>query len=135
MMACQMVKIVAQYERTCTNQLGPHGHCGDERPGGCAQINFPSGFQTGCPNAMDQLLLLKLPEMGTTGRPVGAGINSANDSHTGPDFEANFSGSPTLPCPTAKHSSKSEPSSQKIRREDQPMSLSPGAALELRCLW
>jgi hypothetical protein len=43
MMACQMVKIVAQYERTCTNQLGPHGHCGNERPGGCAQINFPSG--------------------------------------------------------------------------------------------
>ena len=88
---------------------------------GCAQINFPSGGQTGCPNAMDQLLLLKLPEMGTTGRSVGAGINSASDSHTGPDFEANFSGSPTPPCPTAKHSdhpSKSEPSSQKIRRED-----------------
>jgi hypothetical protein len=42
MMTCHMVKIVAQYERTCTNQLGPHGHCGNERPGGCAQINSPS---------------------------------------------------------------------------------------------
>jgi hypothetical protein len=68
------------------------------------------------------------------GRSVGARINSANGSHTGPDFEAKFSGSPALPCPTAKHSSKSEPSSQKIRREDQPMGLSP-EALELRCLW
>jgi hypothetical protein len=83
---------------------------------------------------MDQLLLLEVPKMGTTERSVGAGINSANDSHTGPDFEARFSGSPALSCPTAKHSSKSEPSSQKIRREDQPMSLSP-EALELRCMW
>jgi hypothetical protein len=70
---------------------------------------------------MDQLLLLKVPKMGTTGRSVGAGISSASDSHTGPDFEARFSGSPALPCPTAKHSSKSEQSSQEIRREDQPV--------------
>jgi hypothetical protein len=42
MMACQMVKMVAQYQRTCTNQLGPHLHCVNESPGGCAQFNFPS---------------------------------------------------------------------------------------------
>jgi hypothetical protein len=35
---------------------------------------------------MDQLLLLKFPKMCTTERPVGAGINSVSDSHTGPDF-------------------------------------------------
>ena len=40
--ACQMVKMVAQYQRTCTNQLGPHLHCVNESPGGCAQFNFPS---------------------------------------------------------------------------------------------
>jgi hypothetical protein len=77
--------------------------------------------------------LLQVPKMGTTERSVGAGIYSASDSHTGVDFEAKFSGSPALSCPTDKHSSKSEPSSQKVRREDQPMSLSP-EALELRCL-
>lgn len=35
------VKIVAQYEHTCTNQLGPHGHCGNERPGGCESAILP----------------------------------------------------------------------------------------------
>jgi hypothetical protein len=90
-MTCQMVDIVAQYERTCTNQLGPHGRCGNERPGGCAQINFPVRGQRSCPNAMDQLLLLKVLTLNTPGRSVGAGIGSANDSHTGVACEATFS--------------------------------------------
>jgi hypothetical protein len=37
MMPCQMVKMVAQYQRTCTNQLGPHVHCVNESPGGCVR--------------------------------------------------------------------------------------------------
>jgi hypothetical protein len=70
MMACQMVKMVAQYQRTCTNQLGPHVHCVNESPGGCAQFNFPSEAKEAVrAPSMDQLPLLKVFKMGTPDAP------------------------------------------------------------------
>jgi hypothetical protein len=66
-------------------------------------------------------------------RSVGAEINYTKCQHTGPNFEAKFSRSPALSCPTATCSRQSAPFSQNYRREDGPMSLPPEALELMSC--
>jgi hypothetical protein len=123
-MTCQMVKMVAQY------QLGPHVHCVNESPGGCAQFNFPSEAKGAVRAPWTPTATAESLQDGHPGRSVGAEINYTKCQHTGPNFETKISRSPALPCPTATCSRQSAPSSQNSRREDGPMSLPP-EALEL----
>jgi hypothetical protein len=127
-----MVKMVAQYQRTCTNQLGPHGHCVNERPGGCAQFNFPSEAKEAVRAPWINCHCLEVFKIGTLGAPWELKLTTRSASilalASRPKFlEVLHS---RASCPTATCSRQSVPSSQNSRREDGPMSLPPGA-LEL----